>query len=101
MMINIEFSTSEGFTLLTCMRYLFASIQDVEKIEDEQEKKDVELEYYRSVANMESIKDEDMAAMISKLEEIRVALIKEGEPDASDLGIIETVKDDNNDTLSS
>lgn len=92
-MIKIEFSASEGFALLTCMNYLFASIQDVDGIEDEQKKKDVELEYYRAIARMQNIKDEDMMAMVDKLEELRVALVKEGgEPEAVDLGVIETVE---------
>ena len=62
--------------LLTCMNYLFTSIQDLEAVTDEQKKKDMELEYYRSIAMMQSISDDQMKKMIDTLEELRLGLIR-------------------------
>ena len=77
--------------LLTCMNYLFTSIQDLESVTDEQKKKDMELEYYRSIAMMQSISDDQMKKMIDTLEELRLGLIREGEESAYDVSAIEVV----------
>ena len=77
--------------LLTCMNYLFTSIQDLEAVTDEQKKKDMELEYYRSIAMMQSISDDQMKKMIDTLEELRLGLIREGEESAHDVSAIEVV----------
>jgi len=77
--------------LLTCMNYLFTSIQDLEAVTDEQKKKDMELEYYRSIAMMQSISDDQMKKMIDTLEELRLGLIREGEESAYDVSAIEVV----------
>jgi len=77
--------------LLTCMNYLFTSIQDLEDVTDEQKKKDMELEYYRSIAMMQSISDDQMKKMIDTLEELRLGLIREGEESAYDVSAIEVV----------
>lgn len=77
--------------LLTCMNYLFTSIQDLEAVTDEQKKKDMELEYYRSIAMMQSISDDQMKKMIDTLEELRLGLIREGEETAHDVSAIEVV----------
>ena len=77
--------------LLTCMNYLFTSIQDLEAVTDEQKKKDMELEYYRSIAMMQSISDDQMKKMIDTLEELRLGLIREGEESAYDASAIEVV----------
>ena len=61
------------------MNYLFTSIQDLDAVTDEQKKKDMELEYYRSIAMMQSISDDQMKKMIDTLEELRLGLIREGE----------------------
>lgn len=73
------------------MNYLFTSIQDLEAVTDEQKKKDMELEYYRSIAMMQSISDEQMKKMIDTLEELRLGLIREGEESAYDVSAIEVV----------
>ena len=78
--------------LLTCMNYLFTSIQDLEAVTDEQKKKDMELEYYRSIAMMQSISDDQMKKMIDTLEELRLGLIREGEKSAHDVSAIEVVE---------
>ena len=78
--------------LLTCMNYLFTSIQDLEAVTDEQKKKDMELEYYRSIAMMQSISDDQMKKMIDTLEELRLGLIREGEETARDMSAIEVVE---------
>jgi len=78
--------------LLTCMNYLFTSIQDLEAVTDEQKKKDMELEYYRSIAMMQSISDDQMKKMIDTLEELRLGLIREGEESAYDVSAIEVVE---------
>ena len=77
--------------LLTCMNYLFTSIQDLDAVTDEQKKKDMELEYYRSIAMMQSISDDQMKKMIDTLEELRIGLIREGEESAHDMSAIEVV----------
>ena len=77
--------------LLTCMNYLFTSIQDLDAVTDEQKKKDMELEYYRSIAMMQSISDDQMKKMIDTLEELRLGLIREGEESAHDVSAIEVV----------
>lgn len=77
--------------LLICMNYLFTSIQDLEAVTDEQKKKDMELEYYRSIAMMQSISDDQMKKMIDTLEELRLGLIREGEKSAYDVSAIEVV----------
>ena len=77
--------------LLTCMNYLFTSIQDLDAVTDEQKKKDMELEYYRSIAMMQSISDDQMKKMIDTLEELRIGLIREGEESAHDVSAIEVV----------
>ena len=77
--------------LLTCMNYLFTSIQDLDAVTDEQKKKDMELEYYRSIAMMQSISDDQMKKMIDTLEELRLGLIREGEESAYDVSAIEVV----------
>lgn len=92
-MVNIEITNEEGFALLTCMNYLFSSIQDLEAIKDEQQKKDAELEYYRSIAMMQGISDAQMRSMIDKLEELRVALVKEGADNATEVGVVEMVSE--------
>lgn len=92
-MVTIEFSKDEGLTLLTCINYLFASIQDVDAVKDEQAKKDVELEYYRAVAMMQQIEDAHMKSLVQKLEELRLGLIKEGETEAQDIPVVEVVDD--------
>ena len=76
---------------LTCMNYLFTSIQDLEAVTDEQKKKDMELEYYRSIAMMQSISDDQMKKMIDTLEELRLGLIREGKESAHDVSAIEVV----------
>jgi hypothetical protein len=73
------------------MNYLFTSIQDLEAVTDEQKKKDMELEYYRSIAMMQSISDDQMKKMIDTLEELRLGLIREGEESAYDVSAIEVV----------
>jgi len=73
------------------MNYLFTSIQDLEAVTDEQKKKDMELEYYRSIAMMQSISDDQMKKMIDTLEELRLGLIREGEETAHDVSAIEVV----------
>ena len=73
------------------MNYLFTSIQDLEAVTDEQKKKDMELEYYRSIAMMQSISDDQMKKMIDTLEELRLGLIREGEESAYDVSVIEVV----------
>jgi hypothetical protein len=73
------------------MNYLFTSIQDLESVTDEQKKKDMELEYYRSIAMMQSISDDQMKKMIDTLEELRLGLIREGEESAYDVSAIEVV----------
>jgi len=73
------------------MNYLFTSIQDLEDVTDEQKKKDMELEYYRSIAMMQSISDDQMKKMIDTLEELRLGLIREGEESAYDVSAIEVV----------
>ena len=73
------------------MNYLFTSIQDLEAVTDEQKKKDMELEYYRSIAMMQSISDDQMKKMIDTLEELRLGLIREGEESAHDVSAIEVV----------
>lgn len=92
-MVNVEITNEEGIALLTCMNYLFSSIQDIESIKDEQQKKDAELEYYRSIAMMQGISDDSMKALIDKLEVIRIGLIKEGEDKAADVSVVEMVPD--------
>ena len=74
------------------MNYLFTSIQDLEAVTDEQKKKDMELEYYRSIAMMQSISDDQMKKMIDTLEELRLGLIREGEESAYDVSAIEVVE---------
>ena len=88
-MVQVEFDNAEGIALLTCMNYLFSSIQDIESIKDEQQKKDAELEYYRSIAMMQGISDASMKALIDKLEVLRIALMKEGSDVASDISVVE------------
>jgi hypothetical protein len=73
------------------MNYLFTSIQDLDAVTDEQKKKDMELEYYRSIAMMQSISDDQMKKMIDTLEELRLGLIREGEESAHDVSAIEVV----------
>jgi len=92
-MVTLEVTNDEGLALLTCMNYLFASIQDLESIADEQKKKDAELEYYRSIAMMQSISDEQMKNLIDKLEELRLSLIKIGEDKAAEVSVVEMVED--------
>jgi len=74
------------------MNYLFTSIQDLESVTDAQKKKDMELEYYRSIAMMQAITDNQMKSMVDKLEELRIGLMKEGEDQAADLNTIEVVE---------
>jgi len=90
-LVSIEFTNDSGMALLTCMNYLFTSIQDLEAVTDEQKKKDMELEYYRSIAMMQSISDDQMKKMIDTLEELRLGLIREGEESAHDVSAIEVV----------
>jgi len=73
------------------MNYLFTSIQDLDAVTDEQKKKDMELEYYRSIAMMQSISDDQMKKMIDTLEELRLGLIREGEESAHDVSAIEVI----------
>jgi len=91
-LVSIEFNNEEGLALLTCMNYLFTSIQDLESVTDAQKKKDMELEYYRSIAMMQAITDNQMKSMVDKLEELRIGLMKEGEDQAADLNTIEVVE---------
>ena len=91
-MVSIEFTNDSGMALLTCMNYLFTSIQDLDAVTDEQKKKDMELEYYRSIAMMQSISDDQMKKMIDTLEELRLGLIREGEESAHDVSAIEVIE---------
>jgi len=90
-LVSIEFTNDSGMAFLTCMNYLFTSIQDLEAVTDEQKKKDMELEYYRSIAMMQSISDDQMKKMIDTLEELRLGLIREGKESAHDVSAIEVV----------
>jgi len=89
--VTVEFDKEQGLALLTCMNYLFCSIQDLDLITDEQQKKDAELEFYRAIAGMQSISDEQMKSLFSKLEEIRIGLIKNGANEAADVSVVEVV----------
>ena len=91
MTVKLPLSLEEGYTLLTCMNYLFSSIQDLEAIENEQEKKDAELEWFRCIAEMQAIDDTSMIALVDKLEVLRLELIKKGEHKAGEISVLEYV----------
>lgn len=91
MSVEISFELQTGLTLLKCINYLFASIQDVESIKDDKEKMDaMELAYRRAVDDMQSITDDEMKGMFDKLEELRLGLIKEDQGGAAnDMPVVE------------
>lgn len=89
--VKLPLTLDEGYTLLTCMNYLFSSIQDLEAIDNEQEKKDAELEWFRCIAEMQAIKDTSMLALIEKLEILRLELIKKGEHKAGEISVLDYV----------
>ena len=91
MSVEISFELQTGLTLLKCINYLFASIQDVESIKDDKEKMDaMELAYTRAVDDMQSITDDEMKGMFDKLEELRLGLIKEDQSGAAhDIPVVE------------
>ena len=91
MSVEISFELQTGLTLLKCINYLFASIQDVESIKDDKEKMDaMELAYRRAVDDMQSITDDEMKGMLDKLEELRLGLIKEDQGGAAnDMPVVE------------
>lgn len=90
-MVTLEMNLVEGMTLLKCINYLFASIQDVESIKDDKDKMDaIELSYRRAVDDMQSITDDEMKGMFDKLEELRLGLIKEDQSGAAhDIPVVE------------
>lgn len=89
-MVAIEFDNDTGLTLLRWMNYLFASIQDVEAIKDDPVALDAaELSFRRALDGVEKITQEHTIALFNKLEELRLALIKDGETDASDIDVVE------------
>jgi len=91
MSVEISFDLSTGLTLLKCINFLFASIQDVESIKDDKGKLDAaELAYRRAVDDMQSITDEEMKGLFDKLEELRLGLLKEDQSgNAHDIPVVE------------
>lgn len=95
MSVEISFESQTGLSLLKCINYLFASIQDVEAIKDDKEKMDAaELQWRRAVDDMESITPKEMTDLFAKLEELRLGLIKEGGSEAQDLPVVEMDEED-------
>lgn len=92
-MVNVEISHEVGITLLDCMNYFFASLQDAEKIEDPVRKKDAELEYYKSIFRLQAVSESNMDSLIALLEELRIALLKEGNEEVNDVSVVEIVND--------
>lgn len=78
-MVRLDLDNDEAMALLNLTNYFIVSSVDIEKIDDESKRKDIELEYYRVAFAMQNMKTEHLDALFKKIDGMRVELIKETE----------------------
>lgn len=66
-MVTLEVTEEQGYALISCINYLFAGLQDIEKIESQEGKDKAELDLRRAIDQMSNIPDENMQSMFDLL----------------------------------
>ena len=94
-MISVEMTKEEADAMLRCLNYLYASMIDVKSIENEEERKEAELTFYRAAFAMQNMDKEHEKSMLNKVQEIWKMVAdefeSEGVPAQDENGQVSTV----------